>query len=173
MWWFLGHVHTSSADGLVDIPLGWRVSPRWISELSHPAIALMGLPASLAFWRLRRPRADALGLLALLLLVRCVVDPWNYSYYELPFLIALLAWEARSRGAAPVGTLLVTAIVWFTFQVAPRSLGVDAQCVTYLAWSLPLSGLLGLRVFAPARLARLLASAGRRLPTLAAGVASR
>ena len=40
-------------------------------------------------------------LLALLLLLRCVLDPWNVVYYELPFLLALLCWEALCRPERP------------------------------------------------------------------------
>jgi hypothetical protein len=36
------------------------------------------------------------------LLARCVLDAANNSYYHLPFLIALAAWEALQRERPPV-----------------------------------------------------------------------
>ncbi len=48
----------------------------------------------------RRPH-DALLLLALVLVLRCVLDPWNISYYSLPCLFAIVSWEALSAQAAP------------------------------------------------------------------------
>ena len=69
-------------------------------------------------------------LLALLFLLRCVLDPWNIVYYELPFLLALLAWEALCRPERPpVLTLAATALVWITLQRAPRvGCSPDMQC---------------------------------------------
>ena len=75
------------------------------------------MPLSLLWARVRggAPRVDGeqlLALLALLLLLRCVLDPWNTIYYELPFLLALLAWEALQHAERPpVVTLALTAVV--------------------------------------------------------------
>ncbi len=85
--------------------------------ISHPLILAVALPLTLGAWaRLRhsggRPRrcvartgaalARAMSrtrcsLLALLLLLRCMLDTWDNVYYPMPFLVALLAWEARSH----------------------------------------------------------------------------
>ena len=48
----------------------------------------MALPLSLLAWR---RRSDPLLLLALLFVLRCVLDPWNTAYYALPAIIALVA----------------------------------------------------------------------------------
>jgi hypothetical protein len=69
-----------------------------------------------------------------------VLDPWNVVYYELPFLLALLTWEALCRPERPpVLALTATAVVWTSLQRAPELLSPDLQCVAFLAWSLPLA----------------------------------
>src|SRR5215210_663604 len=70
VWWFLGDM---------DLPVPGpdpriaRSAPAWLSPLPHPLIAGLALPLSLLA---SRRRADPLLLLALLLLLRCVLDPW-------------------------------------------------------------------------------------------------
>jgi hypothetical protein len=146
LFWMVGeagHV-VIGGDGLPK-PAGYRVPPGWLSPLTHPLIALLVVPLSLLWARVRgaAPRIDGehvLALLALLLLLRCVLDPWNVVYYELPFLLALLAWEALCRPARPpVLALAATVVVWVTFEWAPAWLSPDLQCAAFLAWSLPLA----------------------------------
>lgn len=145
-----GHV-VIGGDGLPK-PDGYRVPPEWLSPLTHPLIALLVVPASLLWARLRGAAAgeQVLVLLALLLLVRCMLDPWNTIYYALPFLLALLAWEALQRPARPpVLAVVATVLVWVTFQRAPQWLSPDMQCAFFLAWSLPLAAWLAREAFAP------------------------
>jgi hypothetical protein len=96
-----------------------------------------------------RRKADPLLLLALLLLLRCVLDPWNNTYYVLPCVLALAAWEPMRHRRPPLLALATVVATFITmeriFDVAP--LDVVAAC--YLAWSLPLAGLLGWRLYAP------------------------
>ena len=109
VFWFLG----DNAPGLIGyggLPLrpGFRAAPEWLMPLTHPLIVALVVPLSLGWARVQRalPRLGGeqlLLLLALLLLLRCVLDPWNAVYYELPFLLALLCWEALCRPAAPAG----------------------------------------------------------------------
>jgi hypothetical protein len=175
LWWFLG-VHGDPVASPLGPPVGYRVAPGWISTLSHPAIALMGAPLSFALWRAKRPRADALGLLTLLFLLRCLLDPWDNVYYQLLFLIALLVWEVRSHGRAPLFSLAMTLVVWVTFVLAPGRLVPDGQSALYLAWALPLTAVLALRVFRPesfaARTEPLAAALRRRMPSIAAAVSA-
>ncbi len=154
-WWLgdTGHVVIGS-DGLPK-PDGYRVPPEWLSPLTHPLIAALVVPLSLLWARLRgaAPRIDGeqvLVLLALLLLLRCILDPWNTSYYALPFLLALLAWEALQRSERPpVLALAASVAVWVTFQHAPGWLSPDMQSLFFLAWSLPLAAWLARESFAP------------------------
>jgi hypothetical protein len=143
IWWLLGDVAGVGLDG-APRP-GVRLAPAWLSPLTHPLIAALVVPLSLLAWRARRHghgghTEQALGLLALLFLLRCILDPWNSVYYELPFLLALLAWEALYRGRRPpLLTLGATLATWLTFRTLDPLLGPDLLCVTYLTWALPLA----------------------------------
>lgn len=143
IWWLLGDVVDVGLDGAPKP--GARLAPAWLSPLTHPLIASLVVPLSLLAWR-ARPHArgghgeQALGLLALLFLLRCILDPWNCVYYELPFLLALLAWESLCRARRPpLLTLGATLATWLTFQTLEPLMGPDLLCVTYLTWALPLA----------------------------------
>jgi hypothetical protein len=141
IWWPLGDLVNVGYDGLAKP--GARFAPAWLSPLSHPLIAALVVPLSLAWWWRRRHEPPApeqlLALLALLLLVRCILDPWNTVYYQLPFLLALLAWEALCRTwQPPVLTLGATIATWITFQTLSQQ-HPDLLCAIYLAWALPLA----------------------------------
>jgi hypothetical protein len=157
VFWLLGDAgHTIIGGDGMPKPDGYRVPPGWLSPLTHPLIALLMLPVSLLWLRVRgaAPRADPEQLLlglALLLLLRCVLDPWNVVYYELPFLLALLAWEALCRpDRPPVLALAATAAAWATLVEAPDRLSPDMQCALFLTWSLPLVAWLARESFWPA-----------------------
>ena len=160
-FWFLGESgHVVIGGNGLPKPAGYRVPPEWLSPLTHPFIAFLVVPLSLAWARVHR-RASRFGgeqlllLLALLLLLRCILDPWNVIYYELPFLLALLAWEALCRpDRPPVLALAATVIVWVTFERAPDWLSPDMQCVFFLAWSLPLAAWLACEAFRSPRALR-------------------
>ena len=158
VFWFLGetgHV-VIGADGLPK-PDGYRVPPQWLSPLTHPLIAFLVVPLSLAWARVHRAARPAgeqlLLLLALLFLLRCALDPWNVVYYELPFILALLAWEGLCRPERPpVGALLATVLTWVTFQSAPGWLGPDMQSLFFAVWALPFAAWMARTAFgAPAR----------------------
>jgi len=105
IWWFLGAPAHVASSALGAIPAGARMAPGWVESISHPLIVALALPLTLGAWlslrhaRREAPRAEhaALALLALVLLERCMLDPWDNVYYPLPFLLALLAWEAIAR----------------------------------------------------------------------------
>jgi hypothetical protein len=141
VFWWLGEPGqvVLGGDGMPK-PDGWRTPPAWLSPLTHPLIAFLVIPASLAWTRLRgRAPHDALLLLALLFLARCALDPWNTAYYAIPLLFSLVAWEAVARPhRPPVLALSATALTWATFAWAPLVLSPDLQSVAYLAWALPL-----------------------------------
>ena len=135
--------------------------PTWLGMITHPLIVLLGIPLGWLFWRRRQTfgPSDALGLLALLMLLRCVLDPWNIDYYHAPFLLALLAWEALARDGWPRLTLLASVALALTFPATLDSMSAMSAdslryCVTYLAWALPLTGWIAMALFAPRRLER-------------------
>jgi hypothetical protein len=142
IWWPLGDVVNIGYDGLARP--GGRFSPAWLSQLTHPLIAALVVPLSLA-WRRRRRHATCggeqlLALLALLLLLRCILDPWNTVYYQLPFLLALLSWEVLCRAwQPPVLTLGATIATWVSFETL-KAQDPNLLFAVFVAWALPLAG---------------------------------
>jgi hypothetical protein len=161
VWWFLGH-HGPLVHGTFgEAKVGYRTGALWIDELSHPLILLAGLALAAVLWLSRRRQSgsgaliserDALLALALLLLMRCLLDTWDAVYYPLPFIFALLAWEVRGpTERPPVLALTVTALAWISFQWSPEHVSPDAQAALFLAWTLPLVALLAFALYAPGR----------------------
>ncbi len=168
VWWFFGAPnHVPVPNGVIRaIPMGaplgtrpqWRWAPTWLSGVPHPLIVALGLAlaAALRLQRRRRTRTaavsehDALLLLALVLLVRCLLDDWDVMYYTLPFVFALLAWEISGPTVRPpVLALSSTALVWISFQWLPSHASPDIQAAFFLAWSLPLTALLAFTLYKP------------------------
>lgn len=175
IWWFFGasgHV----VMGLTGPKPDFRAAPQWIESVAHPIVILAGLSLAAAWWFARRrgaDRRDALGLLTIVMLARCILDPWNVVYYELPFVIALLCWEVELR-RPPIAALTASIVIWVTFELVVRYTTPDGQAVFFLLWALPTFALLALRVYAPARfealVAPLVAAVRRQLPSLTAAV---
>src|SRR6185437_2338071 len=118
-WWYFLGTHFHPAPSLhLDLAHLFREAPPWIGSLGHTLpVAVMPVLTGLYAWLRRAARCrrdDALLLLALLLAARCVLDPWDISYYSLPFLVALGSWEAVSSRRLPVVSLMATFGVWFT-----------------------------------------------------------
>jgi len=151
LWWFLGH-HGALVHGAFGVAKpGYRIPPAWAGELSHPLILLLALVIPGLLWlRSRRlARREALLALALVMLLRCLLDTWDTAYYPLPFLFALLVWELQGSALRPpLLTLSATVLVWASFQWLPLHGSPDVQAAFFLAWSLPLTVWLGLRLAA-------------------------
>jgi len=97
----------------------------------------------------RRGR-DALLTLALVLLLRCVLDSWDIGYYLLPCSIAMVVWETIGERRAPALTIAALIAPWVALeQLAERGLRPDAQSALFLAWTLPLAAYLALALYAP------------------------
>ncbi len=133
---------------------GYR-GPAILSQVSHPAIIMLALPLSGLFaWRLQRggvQRRDALALLALLLLLRCMLDPWDSVYYLVPAVLALVAWEALAREGLPTGAMALVGLGHLTFVTLEPRISPDALAACYLAWALPATWLLARAAFSGAR----------------------
>ncbi|HEY2572323.1 MAG TPA: glycosyltransferase 87 family protein [Solirubrobacteraceae bacterium] len=155
VFWFLGHHAPAVPAGSGALAHGYRVGPSWTGEVSHPLILLAGLLLPVALWlRERRPRRiglrTALLLLALLMLLRCLLDTWDIAYYPLPFVLALLAWEVRGAIARPpVLSAAATVLAYVSFIWLPEHGSPDVQAAFFLAWSLPLALALGARLLGP------------------------
>ncbi len=155
VWWFLGHHGAVRGTSGVLKP-GYRLGPAWIEAHSHLVVLLAGLAVSVLLWVWMRrhgvarlAESRALGALALLLLLRCMLDTWDYAYYSAPFLLALLARDTAPEDAprAPLLAALATIVVWLEFEWLPGRASPDLQAAFYLAWSLSLAALLARGVF--------------------------
>jgi hypothetical protein len=150
IWWPLGHVQ-------IIHPYSWpierRVIPMWIANVSHPLIVVLGIALPLALFAKARgyaiSRETALTLLALLFLLRCLLDPMTIGYYNLPLLIALLALEALHRRGLPLLSLVSNLVLWYLVVEVPWSLEPGRVAAIYLAWALPLTLYLAAKLYAP------------------------
>ena len=135
LWWFLGS-HGQLVHGTFGaIKPGYRTPPGWISGITHPLIIALSVPATLL--ASRRGRSDALLLLVFLLALRCALDTWNFVYYELPFVLALLAWEGLRCRRPPILSVVASVTVWLLFIEAPGRLSPDAMSLVFAALALP------------------------------------
>jgi len=119
-------------DHFVQMSRGLRDMPQWIAITARPLIALMAIVVPLALrkrvWR--DPAARALPLLALVMLLRCALDPADNGYYHAPFFYAVLAADAL------VGRFYATAAAVVLLQL-PTTLGPSAVDLNrfYVCWA--------------------------------------
>lgn len=166
LWWFLGR-HGHVIRGLFGaIKPGYRTAPSWAGTISHPLIMALGLPLTLATWaRIRASLRSAaltltkssamaavreshgLLLLALLLLLRCMLDTWDIVYYPTPFVLALGAWEALHCRRPPVLALAASLAVWAEWRWLPKHISADGQAAFFAAWTLPLAVGMGIALY--------------------------
>jgi Glycosyltransferase family 87 len=140
VWWPLSHLVALPGGG------GRWMAPDWVTRVSHPLIVFTAVPLTVLLWRRhdRRPD-DALLLLALLFLLRCMLDNWDNDYYHLPFLLSLLAWETVRRPGIPRLTLAVTVLLGVSFWPEQTRVFADSAddapllFAGYMAWTVPLA----------------------------------
>lgn len=127
-----------------------RVLPTWLAHLMHPLIVLIAVPLTAAWWLSRRRTPDdALALLALLFLLRSLLDPVNNAYYHVPFLLSLTAWEGLARRGPPVVSMLCSVTVYYSIYKAGWTDDIALRNAFYLAATLPVGVWLGIRLYAP------------------------
>jgi hypothetical protein len=116
-----------------------RVIPRWVAHLLHPAIVLLAIPLTAAalFVRRRFRPEDVFALLALLFLLRCLLDTVDNAYYHVPFLVSLAFWEGLSRRRAPLLALLASVAVYWAIYKAHMFHTNDMRNVVYLMTTVP------------------------------------
>ena len=149
VWWPLATEQTRTVnDGVGEVTVStFKLSPE-LASLTHPLIVVLALPLSALFWLRRREleRADALGLLALLFLGRCLFDPLDFPYYAVPFLLSLAAWDGLRRRGPPLATLWALGGLYLTIHVS----GYATMNAVFLGWTLPLAAWIALMLYAPA-----------------------
>jgi hypothetical protein len=168
-WWFLGSrqhlAHIGGGQSLIV-----RDAPAWVSGHAHVLIVALAIALALAYaWR-RAPGAsrqlnEPLLLLVLVLLLRCALDPWDISYYTLPFLIALTVWESLTFGRPPVLALAASFAAWFVFQWAPNHAVASGNIfLMFLGFALPPLVGGGIILYAPGLSSRVAMRLTRRGP---------
>jgi hypothetical protein len=200
VWWFFGR-HGHVVRGIFGaIKPGYRTAPAWLGGTPHlliPALAIpltvpvllrlrsgttgrtkLSLPRTLAASPAQRSgpapscrEVDALLLLALLLLLRCMLDSWDVVYYPLPFVLALLAWEASTSVRPPALALSSAVAVWASCRWLPGFASADAQAAFFIAWTVPLALGLAYRLYVPAGLLHHRQLLGQRREQLTTAVA--
>lgn len=136
VWWQFASADPRVVfDGAVWKVLEPRLLPAWFGRVTHVLIPLMLVPAAVLQARFgRQTLSAAMGLLALLMLLRCVLDPVDNMYYHVPFIMALATWEFLDRRGLPVVTLLGSVGLWLALYGFPK-LGMPqrAESIIYLA----------------------------------------
>jgi membrane-bound metal-dependent hydrolase YbcI (DUF457 family) len=142
---------TLTPDGVQSVTM--YSLPKALGNLTHPLVALLAL-VGVGAYRLRRRAAapeEVLQLVALIFLLRCVLDPLTYSYHHAPFVVALVTYEALRRRVPVMSGIAIASLLTMTHVIAPMR---SAELVNafYLCWALPLAAALVLGVFFPERL---------------------
>jgi hypothetical protein len=150
IWWPIAPERTKvvRVDGEPRLVRLHRASGT-LTGLGRPLAVLLAFGLALAAAARRRNTfEDGLALVALALLLRCVIDPVNASYYHVPFLLSLLAWESLRRGGLPLLTLLSASALAATFdrELLGRPVLDNAF---YLGWTLVIAAVVGLLLYAP------------------------
>jgi hypothetical protein len=174
-WWFFGSTVHPAAGVHFNPAAIYRSAPTWLGGLGHTVPVGLMLPLTVLYvWRRRgqaRPAPrDALLLLALLLAVRCVLDPWDISYYSLPLLFALAAWEATGPRRVPLVPLIATFAAWLIFMETGNTalyLPVNTQALVFMLVSVPGVLAMALRLYAPGLARRLVPSVSVAEPVAA------
>jgi hypothetical protein len=108
--------------------------PDWLGLIARPLIVTMGVALPLVF--ARRVAADlqgrGLALLALVMLLRCALDPADNGYYHVPFFLALLAADGLSGRF--YATAAACVFLQFPTTVQPSAEALNAF---YISWSIP------------------------------------
>lgn len=127
-------------------------APPLAGSLSHPLIVLLALALPLAVaWRRGLPlsAADGFALLALLAMLRCVLDPLDNLYYHAPLLLALVGWDAFASRGLPLRALLGTAAALALWEQSHNLTDPAAFNALYLVVAAGLGTWLASSVFRP------------------------
>jgi hypothetical protein len=117
-------------------------APGFLGSHGRELIVLIPVAATLALAPFGERTPDrCLALLALAFLLRCLMDPSDHFYYLVPFVVALVAYESRTR-SAPVLALLATGLLWVVFHTVSGVASLNVQFLAYLAVALPLAAAL-------------------------------
>jgi len=154
VWWPVASASTGEGidvDGSVTSLTQYSL-PGTAGRVMHLGVIAVALLLCLLYAR-RRGRGnpdDLLQLVALLFLLRCMLDPLTFSYHHAPFLVALIAYEALRRRAPVLSAYSIAALLLMNEVVVPTGEPGLINAV-YLAWTIPLATAMTLALFAPER----------------------
>lgn len=143
IWWRTSTRHVAVAVGPREVRSVRRPElARLVRDAIRPAILALALLISLLAARARPLTLErGLTVLALVFLLRCVLDPGDQTYYHVPFVACLAAAEGLRR--RPPLLALAAAVLMSRPALRAVNSDLDAINLMYMAWSLPLAGLLG------------------------------
>ena len=138
-WWFVVskslHLHFRLPPGYPSDLTVYSL-PAWIVHGSHAFIVVLTAGLAVLIHRATRGQANPLIVLAIVFLLRCVLDPGNFVYYGVPLVLALLAWETLGAGRSlPVATLLTCTAIWCSFDVMLPHASAPATGFAYIGWT--------------------------------------
>jgi hypothetical protein len=122
-----------------------HVIPAALAAVAHALILVLGVGLPLVYWRWTRRRSsgDLLILLALVFMIRCLLDPLNISYHQLPFFVAIVGYETLRRRGLPIISIYSAGAFWALASLQ----NAGTLNVLYLAWAVPVTAYLGYRAF--------------------------
>jgi hypothetical protein len=141
LWYPLGSevtevLHTGSTHLVATI----HTAPPLVGSLAHPLIVVLALIVPLVLAYRRRSfslsGADAMGLLALLALLRAALDPVDNVYYHVPLLLALIGWDSWLGETLPLRALAGTTVALALREWSLHLTDVAAYSRTYVAVTL-------------------------------------
>jgi hypothetical protein len=132
------------ATHFVQASRGLRETPDWLGLIARPLIVTVSVVVPLALARrvAGDVRSRALPLLALVMLLRCALDPANNGYYHEPFFIAVLCADALTGRFYATAAAAVVLQVPTTFHPTPTHLNAF-----YIAWVIPFAVYLAGRTY--------------------------
>lgn len=157
IWYPAAHVKTEAHRvGPETLVAHVHEAPPGVGSFSHPLIVVLALvlPLGLALrrGRFRLSGADAMGLLALLALLRCALDPVDNLYYHAPLLLALLGWDALDPGRFPLRSLAGAALAFLLYDWSHHLTNVAAFNDVYVFVAVIAMAAISLALFRPGRL---------------------
>ncbi|MFL5839938.1 MAG: hypothetical protein ACJ77Z_05750 [Thermoleophilaceae bacterium] len=147
IWWFTwarearfervvavrhGHLVTGSEVGYA--------LPSRLTRTIHVLVTALALILAIAWYRSRASGAQPVTLLllfAVIFLLRCLLDPGNHSYYHVPAIASLLAYEGLSRRGLPWASLVLIGALWATMTLDPHLTSDRTLALVYLGWTIP------------------------------------
>jgi hypothetical protein len=135
LWWPLAHM-----NGLYHVP------PAVLAAHARQLAVVLALAVAAALavraHRSHKPLGTehCLALLAFGFALRCLLEPSSHGYYQLPFVVALAAWESRARGSVSIS--LAAAILLALDFRRLEEVTATVPFLLYLAVLLPICALL-------------------------------